>query len=802
MKKIIATSLLSILINFAFAQYNYLGSYTSDGTPLYLTTNDVVTTQTLSLIQNALPEGKPVPIYNPQYIYSGYSTDIRLQDSAEVWVTFVDEGAGYKNVLGFYTYDLNNPITSVPTTNNITIIFPNVSKVGSGGGLVAGNKVKIGNFSPNTGIGFMLIADGWRNGAVSNGNWKLYSNADFNPEANSAKRQHNALIADTANQRIILGFEDIRRDYSNCDNDFNDALFYITASPYSAIMTENYVSIDSSSTDVSSSNDGGLESNGRLADRIAKRMFTRQKNNENKFSTLEFQHKFNNVILDGINGSLKDYLPTTGLYGTESAYVSTPVDLLSITNATDVFAVDYYNNNQRVNAALITHTQNKVYDHSKYICDRLNGATLTDVRTIELNGYKIINTTFKRDNGETEYALTFSALVTDSSYTLYSLWNIDQYPAGEYLNYQIWGNSIAQICNTANAIIAKLQQEKNVETTSNLTKTPSVFIKKGVYKNGKFYLTVANKSKVNKINISSNYRRTETETFNNYNTVINLTGKSEEEVEVNMGNIFDAGITIFYNGCTQNDALYLADGAWGVDYDNTLSKNIEFKSSTPSINNLDNTTLNIERDVEVKGSTKGTLNVFRNAKSGNSFLNISKYKNISFEMESNKDIEVIIVEKGLTSWEKRKLYFIKANNAKKSYSIELNLFKDKDGNVLNLDSIKSVVFSVQGDYVNYANFNLAVKNTNFNNTEFINLVATKTAAYPNPCINKTTLTFDTENTDGILSIIDASGKTIFSNKITLNNKSYKLDVSTFQKGIYLFNLKNQESITTGKFIVQ
>ena len=61
--------------------------------------------------------------------------DIVLKDNADVWVTFVGEGAGYKNVLGFYTYDAENPSDETPKPEDITIVFPNVSAKYSGGSL-------------------------------------------------------------------------------------------------------------------------------------------------------------------------------------------------------------------------------------------------------------------------------------------------------------------------------------------------------------------------------------------------------------------------------------------------------------------------------------------------------------------------------------------------------------------------------------------------------------------------------------------------------------------------------------------
>ncbi len=87
--------------------------------------------------------------------------------------------------MGFYTYDINNQSSTAPQPEDITIIFPNASVLGSGGGLQTGDKVKIGNFPAGTGIGWVLLANAWNLGSssVGSGLWQLYSNPDYNPES-------------------------------------------------------------------------------------------------------------------------------------------------------------------------------------------------------------------------------------------------------------------------------------------------------------------------------------------------------------------------------------------------------------------------------------------------------------------------------------------------------------------------------------------------------------------------------------------------------------------------------------------
>ncbi|MBI1184652.1 LruC domain-containing protein [bacterium] len=228
------------------AKYSYMGSWDKNGVPAYKkTVRDVIPQSMLNDINSSLPEGKPVPTYNKQYLASGVETNTKILKKADVWVTFVHEGAGYKNVLGYYTYDLNNPPKTPDDINDLKIVFPNVSFSGSGGGLVSGDKVYLGQFDANTGIGWFLVANGYlaASSTVGAGNWIVYSDAALNQENNSSLKQHMVQLYDETRDLIVLGFEDILRDNSSCDNDFNDAIFYVSANPIEAIERSNLQSV-------------------------------------------------------------------------------------------------------------------------------------------------------------------------------------------------------------------------------------------------------------------------------------------------------------------------------------------------------------------------------------------------------------------------------------------------------------------------------------------------------------------------------------------------------------------------------
>ena len=803
-------------------RYNYLGEFNSNGKPLYLDGQDVVSQETLDMINNALPEGYPVPDFNPHYISSGYDTDVVVQEEAEIWVTFVGEGAGYRNTLGFYTYDIDNPSQTIPQPEDITIIFPNVSAVGSGGELEVGDKVKIGSFPPNTGIGWVLLANAWSNGCVDTGHWQLHSNPDYNPENEEDLRYHNVLLNDPDSERIILGFEDIRRDYASCDQDFNDALFYITASPITAIKTDNYADIDSA-TDVTSANDGGLESNGDLASLIAKRNFNRVKTNQ-VFNTKKRQQPFMPEFVSyksANNEDLSVHFPATGIKGTETTYVSSPEDLVGITNAAAVFSIDYYEGESRVAAALATSTKGSVYDHSKTICDRLNGSKLLDVRTVQIRKHTIVSTKIERATGEIEYALTFSVRKAEFENEIYSLWNIGGYPEGDYINFQVWGGTVSQVANIANHIIDSFVATKPLRSNKLKEVVPTVFVKEGAYANGKLTLTVVNKSRSANMQFVGNLRTTEQAEEVNTTKTVALSGAYNQQVTIDTGYLFDIGFSIKGAASSQIDALYLADGPWGIDYaengvvvnDFVIGKNENAKEDNKHI---------VERNATVRGEVKETLNLFRNVMPGDLSLDVTTYEAVQFEMFNTRDIEVILVTEGLQDWNNRLRYTIPATNQKESHNIAFADFVDGNDQPGIIEKVKSVVFSVQGDYQNFYTFELEVSSLAFgkiaSNEEeeeeddttteeeeeedeeviaeeedtFDPNAVTQVKNYPNPFISETTIQIPGEHQEVLIEVIDMVGRTVRKEYVAVNRNTIRFETRNLTPGIYHYMIRGQQ----------
>ncbi|WP_407323838.1 DUF4114 domain-containing protein [Tenacibaculum maritimum] len=809
MRKFLLFITLSIAMLVSGQNYNYLGTYSSNGTPNYLENpGDNVSVSTLELIDNSLPGTFDIPTYFPHYLTSNYDYDIHVNQTTDVYVTFVEDNVGFRNTLGFFTYDVNNPPTSPPADEEVTIIFPNASRLGFGGGLEIGDKVKIGTFNAGTVISFVLLSNGWNGSEVTYGHWQLYSNPNLNSGTDPTLKQQTVLLKDDASSLIVLGYEDLHRDHTDCqsDSDFNDVIFYVSASEYSNLTTTNITSA-SISSDVYSSNLGGFESNGDLPMAIAEKNMVRLKEN-NELDKKEIQPTFNLNAYKAMN-NLAAYFPETGMYDLEEGHISTSSDPINYSNATDVFSLDYYLYGERVLAGFVTTTDARIYDHSKHTCDRLNRSELIDVRTVLVNGHNMVFSIIKRDNGYIEYTLSFSVKKGDVENTLYSFWNISDYPEGDYINFQIWGKTMGQVANLVNHITNKLAEEKALVSNFAENTIPTVIVSSAAYKNEKLVLDIINTSGTKEVRVEASLREAEQNNHYSMKLPIRLSGNYYETIEIATGFIFDAGFSLINDENNTKDNFYVADGTWGIDFatdQSSLNSYVVYEQEEA----LNTAIYQVERGVSLSGNTKGTFNLFRYLLPGDLSLNTKDFDGIQLLMKNDHPVMISLVPSNINDWEDRWVYTALENTEETLVSIKFNQFHNQHGmNPGSIDDIRMVMFSADGTEEHPITFNLTVNNLALHNSAALSVdtfeVTTKEAFnYPNPFTESTTFSIPKASESVHLEVYDILGRTVYHKtlKTLSDRKSVRYDAIETTMGIYFYKITDDKNNTyKGKFMI-
>ena len=215
--------------------YIIVCDYDEDGVPDCSEEDGTLCETLLPNFYQVFPERKNAIVNHPEF-FETHPSNLHLEVEAEVFVTFLGEGAGFKNVLGYYSYPADNPPATKEDIEDMTVIFPNTSLPNSGGNLASGTQVSIGTFPANTVIGYFLLSKGWT-GEVTNGIAQMFTNKEFNRNGT----QQSLLFWDEACSKIVISIEDIQ--LPGGDKDYNDVVFSVTTQPATAINVTEFISI-------------------------------------------------------------------------------------------------------------------------------------------------------------------------------------------------------------------------------------------------------------------------------------------------------------------------------------------------------------------------------------------------------------------------------------------------------------------------------------------------------------------------------------------------------------------------------
>jgi LruC domain-containing protein len=228
---------------------NYTDGFNNDGSPKNLVDiSGRFDDELLADFYGMVPEGVQISsqLLTESFTNISVKDDLALGSVVTVKVAFLNEGAGYKNSLGYFIYQTDTPPTNIENIEHI-IIMPNTSKTGSGGSLDSGDQLDLLiEMTAGQSIGFFINSNGWDGNQGQQKSSFLYEQPFYtleslNPAVGLGQRYH-VIFNDTRSSSeggsgfFAYGFEDILT--SGGDKDYNDLIFNVEVTPISAV--ENY----------------------------------------------------------------------------------------------------------------------------------------------------------------------------------------------------------------------------------------------------------------------------------------------------------------------------------------------------------------------------------------------------------------------------------------------------------------------------------------------------------------------------------------------------------------------------------
>ncbi|MBU2921981.1 T9SS type A sorting domain-containing protein [Winogradskyella psychrotolerans] len=562
----------------------------------------------------------------------------------------------------------------------------------------------------------------------------------------------------------------------------------------------------------SSSNAGGLESNSRLSEQINARNFKRAKTGYKFNAAAAPRVERGLMYARGMNSSftLQDFVPLTSI-NEDEAIEASPSDLIGITNATEIYAVDYLKNNSAVASVLALKTENGVYEHTKYICDRLLGAELISVSTIDINEQQFIKSIIKNADGTYEFVLSLSAKVVnnDANFAIESHWNLDQYEENvTFYNFQIWSNTIDDLYVLGQEVLNLLEVQKPIESYNNST-PPTVFVRKGSYTNGGLDLQIINTNATESVTLDAGYRGTETEDFDNLNAIIDLNGSYITNIRVDTGSLFDIGFRIG-DGMATPDDLFMSDGPWGID-DSQDGTNVSLYNVTRNDFDFETADYPIERNVQLTATTNSYVGAYRALTPRFKAVDLTDYNSFKFSAQGTGNLEITFVKQSITNWESQYKTTVVLTNTTQDFTININDLQNNTTNAASLNDVVTLVFTMVADNGVTTTKTMELSNLRFSQTSALSIDEYNTdlnriIASPNPMTTHTTINFTANYSEDVQFVIyDQTGKIVYTAPYTVKPGKNTIEVNrgNLSSGLYFCKiLSSQFNYDTFKLIIK
>jgi len=575
---------------------------------------------------------------------------------------------------------------------------------------------------------------------------------------------------------------------------------------------------------------GGIESDGSMAEKIATRNYTRLKTNrtrsfDDKIQLMlfrEFDVKSGLLVpsnnLKSETSNILDFIPEDGPSDTDP-HIVTPEDLLYLSNAIEVFSVDYFRyDNKRLASILAMTTQNgTVYNHTKMVCDRLTGGNLQRIDMVSIFDHAFIRGMLIQENGDIDYTISFVAYESGGTYVVDNQWLNEDYIipfSSDVFNFQVWSASPTECIILAEEILNRMETDKGLQILNNGNqKIPDVYVQNGYYKDGNLYINIRNLANASEITVSGNLTRTENGDRENFRRTISVNPDNglNNFIEIPTGYIFDIGFGLYSNISQDRDELYFADGPWGK-YHEVNGGIIDTFEIFPHTNtSVEPDEYLVERDVSITGEVRTYVSLFKSLIVGNRPVDLSSYNQLEFTANGSGTIEVIVALDGIKSWSDQPRKIIHLEPEINTYTINYFDLHSKKPDYLSFtgENVVSVVFNAIGNNTTYTDFEMNISDLKFKNgitdIEFPGLLNKSVTCYPNPFSYETTISFNLNKDCGVKIVLyNQAGqeiRTIADQKFIQGINNVRFNREGIKDGTYIYKLITENSSVIKKITI-
>lgn len=530
------------------------------------------------------------------------------------------------------------------------------------------------------------------------------------------------------------------------------------------------------SDSVSSGGSGGIESES-LGGLVTRRDFNRLKysiNAQPTYATLPVFERISmpNVAMKGAGEqNLEDMIPAN-LQPGDVPRVSTPADLTALTIAREVMAVDYTRQNVNKAVVLGIKTEDRVYNHTKSICDRFRGAMLLNIEPVTLRGMTFPRFTLLRENGLVEHAIAFDAGRTPGidQYRIQSDWVINSYAKDKSVyNFQVWATTPADVEKLAADVLDKQAAYLPLQRAYTGVTVPDVYVTKGVRHKDTLLLTVRNKGAATNAIMDFKVQSKEDGGYTDMKVSVNLKAQQDTVIGLPIGDGYEYE-GLMRAGDTLVDQFYLADGNWGLDYDREYTTVKSYVPDNDPTRIYTDNSFPLYRKVDLKVASSDYVTLYKAIKPGTEPTDLTPYQSLKFHAAGKGKATVRVTRAGITKWAEQFKTEIELTEDGKDYALSFDDFvSDKSGEAFAPKDAKTLSFTMSAPKGKTVSLDLAVSGVEFSKEKVISkraFASRDIQVTPNPTKGPFKVTFASDAARSLtLTVTDLTGRVILEKAV-------------------------------------
>lgn len=571
---------------------------------------------------------------------------------------------------------------------------------------------------------------------------------------------------------------------------------------------------------VGSGHNGGLESKS-LGGLVNKRDYERIRNSQDARINYSTMKVFSYPDTKGMGKKsseqqLPDMMPKQLMAG-DVLRISTPTDLLSLTMAVEVLSVDYTINNRAQAVVLGLKTHGAPYNHTKSICDRLRGAQLLSVENVVIRNYNFTLFTMLQENGVTEYAISLVAgkKAGRANYSLQTNWLVSQYAGDDTLyTFQVWATQPEYTQKLVADIIDNLSSAQPLVQNETAT-LPTAYITRGYRSQENLVVYINNTTSSTSGKLVFEVRENEQATATTMEVPVTLTAGSENMFNIPVKDGYEYEGKFYIDDSVLVDAVYMADGNWGLDYDHSYTTVSGFTTANDPSRVYKNNEYAVYRNVDLHATSTDYITLYKAIKQGSDMTNLTGYTYLNFFAKGKGKVEIRMTRDSIINWADQYKATLTLDETGRMYSIPFHDFRSANISApFNPSDIRLLTFTFAATNSQQEAYDLSVSNVSFSNT-YLNtgIRQEKTAAaqslaiYPNPSNGNFGFSFTADANESFdLELRDVLGRLVHTQKVQAvqGNNNVQVSLGNMAQPIILFGtLKNgNKQYNTQKIVIE